>query len=390
LLPTFQKPNAFYFILLLGPFIKPVLVESYSILNLFYMAWKLLSLAYLIVVLLPNYLCFHPKKHLLGIAGLCLFWLIFFIGCVVATADIFNTFIAAISAILCFLLISQQAQMGNGWILLKGLNILFTVLILIHAATVFLLPVQASTIFFLGMDNYSAFFIYPMLFVILFYHSLRYGKLRLHSWLMVFLVIFLYIYTSSYTAAAAGLLFIALISIYPHWHKLPKLRGVRWLILLLILVLFLIVEFEIQNLLASLLDSMSKGTTLNSRTIIWDFSLKLIVEKPIFGHGSFTQAQNANLIPYGSNHAQHLILELLLRTGIVGTIAYLTFLCGFTSAFKKSNSETCHNYILIAGLLSQLVLSFMDFYPTILVFYIFMAIIYNRYLFSPPPNQIRR
>jgi O-antigen ligase len=225
-----------------------------------------------------------------------------------------------------------------------------------------------------------------MLFLVLYYDCLRKGHMTVRSWLLTFAVVGVYLLTKSLTAVGAGVLMLCLLLIMGYWKSLPKIRGARWIICGMAIFLILICGFQAQNLLASLLDKTSKGVTLNSRTYIWDFALNLIRERPIFGHGTFTdQELFTDYVLYGVNHAHNLLLELLLRTGVVGSLGYLTFLFGFAPIGKSHRVPKAHG-ILVVGLAGQLLLSFMDFYPTILPFYIFMGVLYCSHRFCPPPE----
>lgn len=384
MVPTLRKPNTALFVLLLFPFCSPVGLTSVPAIKGILTLWKFAALAYLILVMLPKCFSPHPKKKPLGFIGLGLFWLIYVVGCIRAGADVASIFTAAVSSMLILLLIRYEVSVGNGRVLLKGMSYLSVGCILAHILSVIgnvagitsTAGISGTNVYLFGMDNYSAFFIYPMLCIVLFYHSLHYGRLKAHSWCLMLAVAGIYMLTSSMTAAGAGLLLIGLCLVHSSWHKLPKVRGVRWVIVVFMVLLVLICGFQVQNLLSSLLDSMSKGVTLNSRTYIWDCALKLIRERPVFGHGSFTQEQIDSYILYGTTHAHNLLLELLMRTGVVGTVFYLMFLCGFTPVGRSRLVGSPHKDILLAGLLCQMILTFMDFYPTILVFYMFMGLMY--------------
>ncbi len=380
MVPTLQKPNMILFVLLLTPFCKPVSIDAIPFLNTFFTLWKLAAIAYLVLALLPKCFRAHPERKPVGFAALAVFWLIYVLGCIRARADVASTLTSALGCMLILLLIQYALRTGNGPILLRSMAWLFTACILAHIVSVLFNVVRSnlsgSTVYLFGMDNYSAFFLYPMLCVVLFYHSLRYGRLQAHSWCLLLGLVAMYLLTSSMTAAGAGLLLIAFCLLQCGWDKLPKLRGVRWLIGVFTVLLVLICGFQVQNLLASLLDSMSKGVTLNSRTYIWADALELIRQRPIFGHGSFTQAQIDAYILYGTTHAHNLLLEILMRTGVTGAAAYLVFLCGFAPAGRSFRYDNPHRNILLCGLIAQLVLTFMDFYPTILVFYMFMGALY--------------
>jgi O-antigen ligase len=235
------------------------------------------------------------------------------------------------------------------------------------------------------MDNYSAFFLYPMLSMVLYEKCLHRGGFGISGWLLLFAVVGIYLLTRSLTAAGAGVLMLPFLLIRHSWNKLPAIRGIRWVILAMAVILVLICGFQVQNLLASLLDSMSKGVTLNSRTYLWEYALRLIRERPLLGHGSFTEQQlYTDYVLYGTSHAHNLLLELLLRAGIVGSAGFLVFLFGFAPFGKKQKVPGAHG-VLIIGLVGQLVLFFMDHYPTIQVFYIFMGVLYCSPQFVNPP-----
>lgn len=389
MIPTLKKPNTLFFILLLLPFIKPVGLDIYPWISKLFLIWKLLSLAYLIVALLPKCIQPKPKKKPAGFIGLGVFWVIYFAGCLRAGADVVSVGTAALSCFLLIALISYELRVGNGMVFLRSLSLLSVGCILAHVLSVFLVLAgilnlgygDGSPIYLFGMDNYSAFFLYPMVFVTLYYDSLRHGKISFAGWGLLVLVTGIYLLTASLTAAGAGLIMILLAFIQRSWKKIPKIKGIWWVVCAMAVILVLICRFQIQNLLANLLTAASKGITLNSRTIIWDMVLDLITQKPIFGHGSFTPEQIADYILYGTTHAHNLLLELLLRAGIIGCAGYLLFLCGFIKFGTQKSSFSSQDNILLVGLIGQLVLSFMDFYPTIIMFYLFMGILYFRKYF---------
>jgi O-antigen ligase len=172
-----------------------------------------------------------------------------------------------------------------------------------------------------------------------------------------------------------------------HWKRFYWIMDVKWLLVAMTVFLVMICVFQVQNLLAFLLDAMQKGVTLNSRTHIWDQALKLIADKPIFGYGAFTKQQIDSLVLYGTTHAHNLLLDLLLRAGAVGTAGYLLFLCMAVPSRRLKDKVNTEGYILLIGLLIQLVLFTMDFYPNIYVFYCFMAVLYNSDLLLAPKKD---
>lgn len=61
-------------------------------------------------------------------------------------------------------------------------------------------------------------------------------------------------------------------------------------------------------------------------------------------------------------HAHNLILELLLKTGVVGTISYF-FYIGFLYKYLRKVLKT-PGFILVITLIGYFVLSMMDDYPS--------------------------
>ena len=61
-------------------------------------------------------------------------------------------------------------------------------------------------------------------------------------------------------------------------------------------------------------------------------------------------------------HAHNLILDLLLKSGIIGTISYLYFYLGFLSKYFRKALKSS-GFILVITLIGYFVLSMMDDYP---------------------------
>ena len=245
-------------------------------------------------------------------------------------------------------------------------------------------PSESDFCYFLGTDNYSAFSVYPMLGVVLLHQCLksRDGKIKKSGWLITLAIVISFLYVSSMTAAAAGVILILFLCIQSNTKRLSKVFNIKNVIVMFI-VLFLLIQYgKIQFLFSNLLENvLKKGITLNSRTVIWQNAVELIKQNPIIGYGLFSEVQIKNYILYGIDHAHNIFLELLLRTGIIGTVGYLWFLVGFIKKNRKVIYKRPINIMLIV-LLAQMILFFMDFYVTFQYFYCFMGILYYGYSFA--------
>ena len=390
---SLKKPGKVFLMLLLAPFCKPVGLDVWPWLDTLFLLWKLAAAAVLAVSLFPKNLSDRVRQRSIIQGVLLVFWGIYFLGCVRAGADVASVGLTVVSSIVLLMLVSYESRIGNGLRLLDAMATLFSLCIVLHILSVFavkagLLRFSAGPdVYLFGYDNYFAFILYPMLAVVLFYRALCCRKPDFFGWGLMLALVLAYLYTSSVTAAFAGILMIGLMVVRNCWTGLRRLLDPKWLGVLMALFLVAICVFRVQNLFASMLNAMDKGITLNSRTYIWEHALRLIRQKPFFGHGSFTQEQINNYILYGTTHAHNLLLELLLRTGIVGTASYIIFLCGFVSRGDRRRLLRSEAGILVIGLAVQLILMFMDFYPNNTVFYIFMGVLYNWDRFPPEGDR---
>lgn len=380
---SLKKPGKVYLMLLMAPFCKPVGLDAWPVADTIFLLWKLAAIVVLAVFLFPKNLSDKVRQRSIVQGVLLIFWGIYFLGCVQAGADVVSVGLSAVSCVVLLMLISYETRIGNGLRLLEAMASLFSLCILLHILSVFAVKAgfihfsEGPDVYLFGYDNYSAFILYPMLAIVLFYRALCCRKPDFFGWGLMFALVFAYLYTSSVTAAFAGVLMIGMMVIRQCWIGLRRIMDPKWLAVLMAVFLVLICVFSVQNLFASMLNAMDKGITLNSRTYIWEDALELIRQKPIFGHGSFTQEQIKSYILYGTTHAHNLLLELLMRTGIVGTAAFLVFLCGFVSRHDRKRLLRSEAGILVVGLAAQLALSFMDFYINNVVFYLFVGVLYG-------------
>jgi O-antigen ligase len=387
---------------LLIPFCKPVGIDYFPLIDKLFFLWKLAALGYLVLAVaqhirfdFKHWKTADDQRKLIGTLGLGLFWLIYFVGCLTVGVDIVSVGTDAVGCALLLVFITGQIRTGRGQKLLHAMAMLFGVYIVLYVLSVVLVRLgwmrfsdtEPHTVYQFGYDNYSAFFLYPMLSVVLFYRHIRFGKIDVVGYGLTAMLVLCYLLTASMTAAGAGVLMVVLLLTREHWKRFYWIMDVKWLLVAMTVFLVMICVFQVQNLLAFLLDAMQKGVTLNSRTHIWDQALKLIADKPIFGYGAFTKQQIDSLVLYGTTHAHNLLLDLLLRAGAVGTAGYLLFLCMAVPSRRLKDKVNTEGYILLIGLLIQLVLFTMDFYPNIYVFYCFMAVLYNSDLLLAPKKD---
>ena len=102
----------------------------------------------------------------------------------------------------------------------------------------------------------------------------------------------------------------------------------------LLAVLF-IVFFRFQNMFSYFIeDVLKKDLTFTGRTKIWDSAILLIRRNPILGYGYMNQ--ESEIILLGGPHTHNILLEQLLRAGVVYVILFATMLFLLDAKLKKA------------------------------------------------------
>jgi GT2 family glycosyltransferase/O-antigen ligase len=382
---------------LLVPFFKPIGPCYYGVFNNIFQLWKAVAVALILGLLLfsnDKKISFSSLKRVYS--GLFLFWFIYIINSLrygTNAADLINN---AITSTVLIYFISFYAKhdpvkllkvLSNIFIVYCLAQFISVIIIRIFGITIFE-PIAGDFIYFLGTDNYSAFSLLPMLGVILFSSMINKRKIGVVEWICFISICIENIATWSVTAMLAIIFAVVLMILCRYQAKILDFFSPRNFLVFLNLVLILIVVFHIQNLMSPFfVKVLHKDITLNSRTYIWDGALKLIKEKFVFGWGNLSSKQISSYVLYGTTHAHNMLLELLLRTGIIGCIGYLAFLTGSLQKEWKKYADTSA-YVLEIFFLAQLLLFFSDFYVTIMYFYCFMAVTYNLKYFLNIDNSI--
>ena len=380
------------YLFLLIPFFKPVGLATISGFNSIMQLWKVVSIVLLLLFYFPRSNNQRLFKNNKGIIGFLIFGIVYVVNCVRFGNDysnILNNFIT--DCVLMYLIISTSVSRKkkiNAF--MSALCYLFIFWIIVQSLSIFVVRAgflhlsdgsSGDYCYIFGTDNYSAFAMIPMIVVSCYIMRLKNSKRNYitKSIILCALVTVGYVYVRSISAAVACLLLLVFQVFSGKWKKLLKHITVKKTLLFLAIILFLIIRYDIQNyflhFIAEVLGKGDKATTLNSRTIIWSMAIDLIKSKPKLGYGAFSQEMIDNYILYGIEHTHNLLLELLIRTGILGTMAYFYFLLvPLTKNYKKLLRSKSN--ILVCGMIIFLVLSFMDVYPLMQYQYVLFAFLY--------------
>lgn len=368
------RKSVLLYILFFIPFFKPVGLSVYAGINSIYLAWKLVSLCVgIFIILKESNGTFITYKKDTWFRGLFLFFIVYFVNCFSISRDLV-TIISNILVILELIIILSITKGKSKKNMADALNFIFSILLFLQIISVFYIKaghivfeyIENDYTYLFGTDNYSAFATIPMLGAILFFDYKR--KNLFTKAKKVFLCFGLcasYVYTGAVTAAIMSVVTVLAYIISKYNKFLLKFFTIKKVAVFCVLVLFLIMAFDIQNhmlWLLRLVGKSAKATTLNSRTIIWEKAFNIIKQNIIFGIGELSAEQVEGYALYGMGHAHNLILDLLLKSGIVGTISYLFFYFEFLSKYFRKALKSS-GFILVITLIGYFVLSMMDDYP---------------------------
>lgn len=365
--------------LLLIPLFKPVGLTYYEGINIVFQTLKIISLCIMIYCLIKE----RKLKKYSYLVYLIVFWIIYIINSFISNGNYWDILNNAITSIILIAFLKKEFD-NNKNNLFKALKIIFNTYLVLYVFSVVIVNIthigifdsENGTTYFLGKDNYSAFIALPMVIISVFIDYIESNKITWKSIIAITIITLCYLSTQSYTASVALLSFLAFIILLKFKINLLKLISIRNVTILLAIVLVLITVFNIQNIFEGYLNSIGKGTSLNSRTDIWEAAIKLIKAKPLLGHGDLSVEHINAYYLYGTTHAHNMILELLLRTGIIGTICYAIFVDKSVKNIYKRGKTSIEISILILGTISYIILSFMDFYPILQYQYCLLGILY--------------
>lgn len=112
-----------------------------------------------------------------------------------------------------------------------------------------------------------------------------------------------------------------------------------------LLAVLCIVILRLQNLFSYLIVGvLKKDLTFTGRTKMWDSAILLIKRNPILGYGYMSQESETILL--GGPHTHNVLLEQLLRGGIVYAILFATMILLLNVKLKRSKKYLHEVYII--------------------------------------------
>ena len=376
--------SVFWFLVFILPAVKFYAVQLNSILDLIFDIWGVASFFILTLIVIHKDIKL-PK----GFLPLILFWIVYIFSTLIHSG---TTAISGAISEICRLMIiplyliiinsKGECTFNSG---LSKLRILYIV-ILFFDSLITIIECLGFTIFeygsicsLLGLDNYAIFYVLPMLSVILFVSQKLNGKL-----LKLDILIFALCYVSKLiTLAVTGIFALTamlfVILLFKYCKFLKRRLSLKVLFVLLVLLVFGVILFQIQRVFAPLFNLFGKDVTMSYRTIIWDKTFNAILNKPFLGYGKILDKNFqvtvglSPIVDVQANHPHNYILALLYSTGLVGFFLFISMLfVAFGKVGKNIQRNDC--LFLFSGILGFMVLMFTDDYITIPAFYVMLTI----------------
>lgn len=384
-------PKMLLILAILVPIFKPAAFETFHALNVVVRGLKIIAIVAMMFYAANNMNIRRLSRRILfPVVSLSVFWAIYIFNSIRYHSLTESLVTNSIISILIVINVYCMSEKRDLIYLFRAVDIIFTIWIVIQDISLFVINENRAYFgmtgegcnYFLGLDNYSAFAILPMLSILMYIDELIYMRIRMKEKILLLMSLLAHVYVRSATAMFAIGMLLFLLIFAKYGKQIFKYITVKRIAICLAVLWVLIFLFDIQNIFIQFLTSefLGKGgyyygTTLNSRTIIWQYAVELIKVKPLFGYGDLPEQRILDYALYGVDHCHNIFLEIIFRTGVVGAACYFLFLFKPFKATKKKLNKVSYR-VLFISMISYLILSFMDYYPQLHYQYLLYAFVY--------------
>lgn len=327
------------------PFFKPQFILQFTFIdNLYNIAQIIIAIVVLILTVKQHRLSKTLLYLVLPLTALLISSLINNIDFLSVLKNIAQTF--------SFCLIINYFTRENIKELYKSLVIALAMLVFLDLIFILMIPegirIGLYNTWFLGAKNSHIVFILPMITVTYIYSFILTNKTFFKKILLISLVaasFFIIFSIQSATSIVSIMLFFVLL--FSSNKKIYQKFKLRWFNVIYLLLVFLIVGLQAQNIFTPLIeDILGKDVTFTGRTEIWADTLNFIREKPLLGFGMEpSQIRTTKLRDISALNSHNMILEIFYQGGILLFFLILIFWLRLTKKIDKY-SEKYKNTIL--------------------------------------------
>lgn len=362
----------FMFILILIPLFKiPYIIVSFSSAAFIYKILLLFSFSFITLFIL--------KDKLISLFELLmiLFCFILLFSTILNRGELTTAIMNAIQLlILCFVV--NYGFNKNTSIFLNSFEFFLYLLVVINFLTVLLFPnglYESHSIsffttnnWFLGFKNNHIVYIIPAILIssinsIYSYHHISFRTKFL------FLVSFITVLLVKSGTSIFGLSIILIFYFLIRGNKNYSWFNSKSITFIFAVLFLVIVVFRLQNIFSFLIvDIMHKDITFTNRVYVWDYVIKFILKKPLFGYGfELDTVRYFKTLYYRSYHAHNQVYELIYKSGFLGFFVFcIIYRCSFVKLYKFRFNKITISILVV--LLSILIMSLTEAFSLVYIF----------------------
>lgn len=362
------------YIFLLIPFFRiTYLVVMYPQTELVYKIWQIISILIIFIILMKY------GKYSKFLNYFIVYFILLMLSTVLNNADIPGCIFLAIRTIgLC--MIVDYGIKKDAKVFLSAFEFFLSVLVYINLISVIIFKdgmyvnstVGYTENWILGYRNLHILYILPAILVSFINSYYKEGKLTIRNYILL-IASYLSIYLVKSGTSLIGMTIIVGLLILNNIFKKIKLLNIKNYFLVYIISFLAVVIFRIQNLFEYIIvDVLNRDLTLTGRIYIWDYVIEFIKERPILGYGVEDSILRLNKTSFMvSTHAHDQILEIIYKSGIVGSSIYFIILIkSIIELYKYKESKIAQ--ILSIVMFAYLFMMLTEFFSLDLIMFLFV------------------
>ena len=357
-------------VILLIILVKPFLVQSIDITDEIYDILKIFAVIYVII----NYVVVNIKKHK-KCSMFTILMIIYNLTMVISTILNSGNVIGCIGTtinttalvMLTEIMLREDVDlMFRSYIRLLDIYLIINTISLILPVGVLSLD-QPTPIFFLGIDNRFIFYYLPIIYFRFCYSYYKFNRLQKMDIFIYLLCLFTLIYRWCVGAMLGLLIYIPFLLFIVNSKFLEKICNLFTYFITALVSNYLIVVVGIQTYFQDFIENtLKKDITFSARTLVWQFTMEWIKQKPIIGNG-YEYSEVIMKKNRGANHPHNYMLTILYRGGI---ILFSIFVCMIVLAAIKMRKfmDKKITKMIAFTIFASLMMSLMDSFDFALFF----------------------
>lgn len=358
-----SKKMVLNFVLLL-PFMEPYIIQAENgQLHRFFLILKLMSCA---VIFLPKiYKLTRNKIRLNAINPVFISWAVFWLYLLANTflqGDMTNNFFIGVISLLALMwwIGENKTNMHDCiTVLMFWAEILiylnFICMILFPSGMYVSASTGNSTNWILGYDNFFEQTFIPAYVIGLVY---AYQNKKFMRTLVLIAVMHISAFITMPGTLVVVLLFMDILLVFGI-YRFKKVFDLGLNTIIIFAAMNGILFFDIQTKIGSIIfELLNKDVTFTGRTVIWQLTIELIQESPIFGYGfsdGNARLAKMNYILKGAFNAHNQILEFLWEGGFILLILFIICIIASVKQLRKAFGKSVVAQYFVLGISAVLI-----------------------------------